>query len=104
MSKRQDAASVTAERVAALIEAPETPPVMRELLALVCVTIDCHSAAPIAGTEDFDFRFPHVSELTPAQVRRQLPRMLRKVGAWHSDGAPVTLYAPSEKAQKGGDE
>jgi hypothetical protein len=42
-----------------------------------------------------------VDELTPAKVRRHLPKMLRKVGAWHSDGAPVALYAPEEK---GGDE
>jgi hypothetical protein len=83
MSKRHDPAHVTAERVAALIEAPETPPVMRELLALVCVTIDCHSAPPVVGADDFDFTFGNIEELTPAQVRRHLPKMLRKVGAWH---------------------
>ena len=91
--------TVTAERIAALVEAPETPPVVRDLLRFVCVTLDCFSALPIEGSEDLDFQLPGPGgdKTTPVLIRRKLPAMLRRIGDWElADWQPHELVAPGE--------
>jgi hypothetical protein len=88
--------TVTAERLAVLLEAPETPPVLRELLQHVAVTVDCFAAEPIPGTPDYAFGFGEGRSVTAARIRRKLPAMLRKVGHWHMrDDQPKELYDPT---------
>jgi len=91
----KDAETVTAERLALLIEAPETPNVVRDLIQQVCLTIDCHAAEQVEGSDDFNFKLGDPT--TPAKVRRHLPKMLRKVGGWRTDGSLLNLYSPDEK-------
>jgi hypothetical protein len=97
MSRRNDPARVTAERIAALLEAKETAPVVRDLLRLACISVDCFSAERVSDA-DFDFQFGAGDEVTPALIRRKLPRMLRKAGHWRAAHyAPHELYEPAEK-------
>lgn len=74
--------TLTAERLAALIEAPETPPAVRDLLRVACESVDIAAAVTPEGHTDPLFKFPHPKEITPALVRRRLPAMLRRVGGW----------------------
>jgi hypothetical protein len=98
--KRPEA--VTAERIAALLEAPETPPVVRDLLRHACTSIDTFAVELPEGDVDPDFEFPDGDELTPALIRRRLPKMLRKIGAWRlSCWQSAELEAPGGKG--GGD-
>jgi hypothetical protein len=90
--------TVTAERIAALIEAPETPRVVRELLQLACESIDTFAAprTEVSGGWDINFQFP--KEATPALIRRKLPKMLRRVGDWRlADWQGKDLEGPDEK-------
>jgi hypothetical protein len=90
--------AVTAERIAALIEAPETPRVVRELLKLACGSIDIFAVELPGGNVDPDFEFPHPEDITPALIRRKLPAMLRKIGDWRlTDWQGKELEAPDEK-------
>jgi hypothetical protein len=91
--------TVTAERLAALLEAPETPPALRDLLRVVCVTFDTFAADRI-NANTMAFQFGSGDEITPSRVRRKLPKMLRKVGQWRATIYPHELDKPSEK---GGD-
>jgi hypothetical protein len=92
-----DAATVTAERLADLLEAPETPRVLRDLLCVVCESIDTAAADVPEGEEHPAFAFPHGDKLTPALIRRELPAMLRKVGDWRPDAGLVGIARPKRK-------
>lgn len=92
-----DPDKVTAERLAALLEAPETPPVLRGLIQQACMSIDTE-AAEETGPDTFDFKFGFPTTITPAQIRRHLPARLRKV----ADFQPayfeyIELAAPKEQ-------
>lgn len=96
--------TITAERLATLLEAPETPPVVRDLLRVACGSIDCFSAPRIevSGGWDIDFQFSAYTP-TPAAIRRKLPRMLRKVGHWRTaHDMPHELIELAEPAEEGG--
>lgn len=90
--------TTTAERLAALLEAPETPRVVRELIQVACESIGVAGAAEGEGGADPAFEFPHPAKITPALIRRKLPRMLRKVGDWHLvDWMGKDLEGPPEE-------
>jgi hypothetical protein len=75
----------TADRLAAILEDEETPPVGRELVELMCHSLDAHSATPTGKGGDLmpeDYQFKSGANPTPAAVRSKLPKMLRKVGGW----------------------
>lgn len=90
--------TVTAERLAALLEAPETPRVVRELIQVACESIGVAAVAEPEGGGEPVFEFPHPAEITPALIRRRLPKMLRKVGHWHLvDWMGKDLEGPAEE-------
>jgi hypothetical protein len=98
MKTGTDPATATAESIAALIEAPETPNVVRELLQLACANIDTFAAGQPETNTDPDFVFGDGRDLTPEEIRRELPAMLRKIGDWHlADWQGTELCEPDEK-------
>jgi hypothetical protein len=93
----------TADRLAAVLEDEETPPVVRELIELMCHSLDAHSATPTGKGGDLmpeDYQFKPTANPTPAAIRRKLPKMLRKVGRWKVGDGIAGLWPPDEK---GGD-
>lgn len=87
-----------AKRIADLIEAEWTPRVVRELLQLACSNIDTFSAELPETNTDPDFVFGAGRKITPEDVRRELPAMLRKIGKWWlADWQGTELREPDEK-------
>jgi hypothetical protein len=87
----------TAERIAVMLEDEETPPVVRELVELMCHSLDAHSATPTGKGGDLmpeDYQFKPTSTPTPAAIRRKLPKMLRKVGGWTVGDGIAGLWPP----------
>lgn len=90
--------AVTARRLADLLGAGETPRVVRELIRVACESIGVAAVAEPEGGADPAFEFPHPEKITPALIRRRLPKMLRKVGHWHLvDWMGKDLEGPAEE-------
>jgi len=94
--------TITAERLAALLEAPETPPAVRDIIRQGCAALDmaatvCDCTGDCTGACS-TFRGRAV-DITPAQVRRKLPALMRKVGHYRAhfyvDG--LELFDPDKK-------
>lgn len=79
-----DPAEVTAERLAVLLEAPETPPVVRDIVRQACESIGIDAMVCAHGDADCDgscFVFQGAPEnISAADIRRELPAMLRRIG------------------------
>jgi hypothetical protein len=96
-----DPEAETARRIAELIEADWTPPVIRDLLRHICVTVDCFAAERI-DADTMDFKLGSGDEVTPELVRREVPAMLRKVGDFKlSHWMPHELDEPKRKKRGG---
>lgn len=87
-----------ADTIASIIEDESAPNVLRELMQLVCASLDTYAAPYIKESDAYAFRFGHSQEITPSDVRRRLPAMLKRVGHWRP-----AHYTPHELSEpKGG--
>lgn len=84
----RDPASLAADRLAAIIEDPTTPPVIRDGARDICHTIDAHTA-PEVGHEVYDYLFDTVEEVEPDAVRLYLPARVREVADWQGTGFDI---------------
>lgn len=80
---------LTAERLAALLEVPETPPAVQDLIRQACHSIDDAAAMDEINrtpgdVDDVDrfYVFGKPADITPDEIRRQLADRLRRVGRW----------------------
>jgi hypothetical protein len=91
---------LAAHRIAAMVEDPKTPRVIRDLLRHVCTTVDCFSAERI-NADTMDFKLDDGDAVTPELIRREVPAMLRKVGRWKLEHwMPHELKAPGKKGRR----
>ncbi|MET0646720.1 MAG: hypothetical protein ABW208_08860 [Pyrinomonadaceae bacterium] len=97
-----DPCEVTAERLAAFLEAPETPPAVRDIIRCACQAID-EAAACATCTEEECTGKCYVfhgkpGSITPEDVRRVMPDRLRDGGHYrlHFYGGDLDLRDPAE--------
>jgi hypothetical protein len=100
MKRGKSPETLTAERIAVLLEAPETPPAVRDLLCVACLSVDEAASTYDAARDACEFIFESGDEVTPALVRRHLPEMLRKVG--HYRAADWIAHGLTEPMKKRG--
>ncbi len=106
--RRKDPYAVAADRLAAILEDPDTPPVLREMVTQICVTLDSFTATPTGARgdllpDDYRFRLRCDDPTTPDELRRELPGMLRKARDWQVIGAYELLEGGYELAAPAGE-
>lgn len=95
-----DPCEVTAERLATLLEAPETPPALQDIIRQACQSIDNAACCATCTGEEcngecFTFR-GWCGDITPADIRRELPARLRQAGHYrlHFYADDIELHEP----------